>query len=126
MSIGALLQLVITALDDLKGQQVVQLDVRGLSSVTDFMMVVTGTSNRHVKALANAVALQAKKHGLAPLGVEGEKTADWVLIDLGDVIVHIMQAEARQFYDLEQLWNPALQEVGYQQPAVAVSSQQTE
>ena len=121
MSIESLLQLIMMTLDDLKGQQTIQLDVRGLSNVTDFMVVVTGTSNRHVKALANDVALQAKKHGIPPLGIEGEQAADWILVDLGDVIIHIMQAEARQFYDLEKLWNPALQKI-VDPPAAVVSS----
>jgi ribosome-associated protein len=109
MPIEVLLQLVIATLDDLKGQRLVKLNVRSLSNITDFMIVVTGTSDRHVRVLAREVALQAKKHGISPLGVEGEQAADWMIVDLGDVIVHIMQAEARQFYDLERLWNPALQ-----------------
>lgn len=110
MPIEALLQLIIAILDDLKGQHLVKLNVRGLSNITDFMIVVTGTSDRHVRVMAHEVALQAKKHGISPLGVEGEQAADWILVDLGDVIVHVMKAEARQFYDLERLWNPALKE----------------
>lgn len=109
MCIETLLQLVTTALDDMKGKDIVQLDVRGLSSVTDYMVIVTGTSNRHVKSLAQEVSHKAKQAGYVPLGVEGEMNSDWVLADLGDVIVHVMQAEAREFYDLERLWNPALQ-----------------
>ncbi len=109
-SVDTLLELVTEALDDMKGKDIVTLDVRGLSTVTDYMVIATGTSNRHVKSLAEEVALQAKKAGYAPLGVEGEMANDWVLADLGDVIVHVMQADAREFYDLERLWDPALQD----------------
>ena len=110
MSVEALLELVTEALDDMKGKDIVTMDVRGLSTVTDYMVIATGTSNRHVKSLAEEVAFKAKQAGFAPLGVEGETANDWVLADLGDVIVHVMQADAREFYDLERLWDPALQD----------------
>jgi ribosome-associated protein len=110
MSVEALLELVTEALDDMKGKDIIKLDVRSLSSVTDYMVIATGTSNRHVKSLAEEVSYKAKQAGYAPLGVEGAVSSDWVLADLGDVIVHVMQAEARDFYDLERLWNPALQD----------------
>ncbi|MDC9720198.1 MAG: ribosome silencing factor [Gammaproteobacteria bacterium] len=110
MPIENLLTLITTALEEMKGKDIVQLDVRGLSNVTDYMVIATGTSNRHVKSLADEVSFQAKQNGVPPLGVEGEMSGDWVLSDLGDVVVHVMQAEAREFYDLERLWNPALKE----------------
>jgi len=109
-SVDVLLELVTDALEGMKGKDIVHLDVRGLSSVTDYMVIATGTSNRHVKSLAEEVSFKAKQAGYAPLSVEGEMNSDWVLADLGDVIVHVMQTEARGFYDLERLWDPALQD----------------
>ena len=110
MPIEDLLTLINSALTDMKGKDIVQLDVRGLSNVTDYMVIATGTSNRHVKSLADEVSFKAKQNGVLPLGIEGEMSGDWVLSDLGDVVVHVMQAEAREFYDLERLWNPALKQ----------------
>jgi len=100
-----LLEIVTAALEDLKGVDIRVIDVRGKTSITDRMVTVSGTSTRHVKALADNVVLQAKKHGFLPLGVEGEQAAEWVLIDLGDVVVHVMLPDTRTFYALEQLWS---------------------
>lgn len=100
-----LLAIVITALEDLKGVDIRVIDVRDLTSITDRMVVASGTSTRHVKALADNVALKAKQQGYTPLGVEGEQTAEWVLLDLGDVVVHVMLPETRTFYGLEKLWS---------------------
>lgn len=96
--------LVVDALDDLKAKDVVMLDVSRLTSVTDLMIVASGTSTRHVSALANHIVEQAKAGGHAPLGVEGQAGSDWVLVDLGDLVVHVMLPETRQLYDLERLW----------------------
>jgi ribosome-associated protein len=96
--------LVVTALEDLKAVDVVVLDVRGKSSVTDFMVIASGTSDRHLKAMANNVVVEAKKAGIMPLGIEGEASSEWVLVDLVDVVVHIMMPETRDFYQLEKLW----------------------
>ena len=93
------------ALDDLKALEPVTLDVRELSSVTDYLLVASGTSSRHVKSLAENVLMKAKASGIRPLGVEGERTGDWVLVDFGDVVVHVMQPATRSFYDLERLWS---------------------
>ena len=93
------------ALDDLKAVDPVVLDVRELSSVMDWRVVASGTSSRHVKALADNVMMKAKEQGLRPLGVEGERVGEWVLVDFGDVVVHVMQPAARSFYDLERLWS---------------------
>ena len=100
-----LLEIVLTALDDMKGVDVRVIDVRELTSITDRMVIVSGTSTRHVKALAENVALQAKQHGYKPLGIEGENAAEWVLVDLADVVVHVMMPKIRDFYALEKLWS---------------------
>ena len=90
------------ALDDLKA---VELDVRELSSVMDWLIVASGTSSRHVKSLSDSVIMKAKEQGVRPIGVEGERVGEWVLVDFGDVVVHVMQPAARSFYDLERLWS---------------------
>ncbi|MEX1666855.1 ribosome silencing factor [Zhongshania arctica] len=104
MDAEQLKKLVTDSLEEVKGRDIVALDVRGLSGVTDFMVVCSGTSNRHVKSLANNVWVEVKKRGITPLGIEGENAGDWVLVDFGDVVVHVMLPEARLFYDLERLW----------------------
>lgn len=104
MAVEQLKTLVIDALDDMKGRDITTLDVRGISGVTDYMVVCSGTSNRHVKSLADNVWVEAKKAGFVPMGMEGQQTGEWVLVDFGDVVVHIMLPEARLFYDLERLW----------------------
>lgn len=99
-----LVDLVNQALEDMKGQQIRVLDVRGKTPLTDFMVIASGTSNRHVKSLADAVVLKAKDSGVAALGVEGQEGQEWVLVDLNDVIVHVMLPKVRDFYNLEKLW----------------------
>lgn len=96
--------LVVKALEDLKAVNLVVLDVRGKTTVADFMVIASGTSDRHVKSLANNLLEESKKAGVAPLGVEGEKSGEWVLVDLGDVVTHIMLPQTRDFYQLEKLW----------------------
>jgi len=97
--------LVIAALDDLKAKDVVEVDVRGKSSVADLLVVASGTSSRHVKSIADEVVKKAKQAGNPPIGVEGQREAEWVLVDLGDVIVHVMLPRTREFYGLERLWS---------------------
>lgn len=94
----------LNALADLKAQHVTTLDVRPLTSLADIMIIASGTSTRHVKALADEVQVKAKAAGFMPVGTEGEKEGEWVLIDLAGVIVHVMLPATRVFYDLERLW----------------------
>ena len=94
----------IEALDDLKGKDIVTLDVRDLTTVTDYMVICSGTSNRHVKSLAQNVAYELKQQGEPAFGIEGEDAGEWVLVDFGAVVVHVMQPDIRTFYDLERLW----------------------
>ena len=110
--------LVVDALDDLKAVDTKIVDVRGLSSVMDFLVIASGNSSRHIKSLADSVVVKAIAAGCPPIGVEGENAADWVLVDLGDVVVHGMQPAARSFYDLERLWSGE-PEVSTQQDVVA-------
>ncbi|NRB37573.1 MAG: ribosome silencing factor [Pseudomonadales bacterium] len=97
--------LVVKALEDLKAKDVVCLDVTSVTDMTDTMYFVTGTSNRHVKSLAENVSMEVKKAGRQPLGIEGQDVGDWVLVDLGEILVHVMLPEIRDLYDLEKLWS---------------------
>jgi ribosome-associated protein len=106
----ALTDLVLDALDDLKAVDPVVIDVKALSSVMDFLVIASGTSTRHVKSLADNVIMRAKSHESRPLGIEGQAVGDWVLVDFGDVVVHVMQPAARSFYDLERLWTAPAQD----------------
>lgn len=105
METSTLTALVVAALEDIKGQHIETFDVRDLTPVTDCMILCTGTSSAHVKALADEVILKSKQADLKILGVEGLMQADWVLVDLGSVVVHVMQAATRAMYRLEDLWS---------------------
>ncbi|CAM3609907.1 MULTISPECIES: ribosome silencing factor [Halomonas] len=104
MHIDTLKSLAVDALEELKARDITHLDVSKLTEVTDLMLIASGTSTRHVAAIAQNVVEKAKAAGLRPLGVEGGDNADWVLVDLGDIVVHVMMPEARLLYDLERLW----------------------
>ena len=102
--VQVLRQRVLDALDELKARDVREIDVRGKTSIADLLIIASGTSTRHVKSLADEVVKFVKRAGMLPLGVEGQQEAEWVLVDLGDIIVHVMLPRIREFYGLERLW----------------------
>ena len=103
-----LLRLVMAELEELQAGDVEVLDVRELTDVTDYMVVATGRTSRHVRAITEKVVVSAKHRDAPPLGVEGEREGEWVLVDLCDVVVHVMQPDARELYQLEKLWSPVM------------------
>lgn len=104
MQTKELLSVVLAALDDGKGRDIRVIDVRNKTSITDYMIIASGTSERHVKSLADQVVEKAKAAAIQPLGIEGQATGEWVLVDLGDAIVHLMKPQVREFYQLEKFW----------------------
>ena len=100
--------LVSSSLDELKAVDPVTINVKKLSSFTDYMIIASGTSNRHLQSIGEKVLEDLKVKNIKPLGLEGEGSEEWVLIDIGDVVLHLMSANARAFYDLESLWDPEL------------------
>ena len=108
--VQACLKVVHEALEDVKAKDILAIDVSLISNVADAIVIASGTSTRHIKALADNVAEEARKAGFRPLGGEGERDAEWILIDLGFVVVHVMLPTARRFYDLESLWRAAPEE----------------
>jgi ribosome-associated protein len=100
-----LLKTTLAALEDMKAIDIRVIDVRDQTSITDIMVIASGTSTRHIKSIADNVELEAKKIGVKALGVEGDKGAEWILVDLADVVVHIMLPQVREFYALEKLWS---------------------
>ena len=104
-------QQLLEVLENLKARDLVVLDVRTISSITDKMVIVTGSSNRQIKAMHDALIILSKQLEVRVTGVEGKESYEWVLVDLGDVIIHLMREEARKFYDLEKLWSPQISNV---------------
>ena len=102
---NTLKDIVINALEEIKAIDITLIDVRELTGIMDTMVVASGNSNRQVKALANAVVMDAKAAGYSLLGIEGETTAEWILVDFGEIIIHVMLPATREFYDLERLWS---------------------
>lgn len=100
-----LLKFVTDKLEDMKARDLVTLDVTGLSSLTDTMIICSGNSSRHCRSIANNLLVEAKRAGVPPLGIEGEKDGNWVLLDLNEIVVHVMDDQSREFYQLEKLWN---------------------
>jgi ribosome-associated protein len=95
---------VLRAIEDLKGRDIHCIEVDKLTDVTDLLVIASGTSSRHVKSIADNVVEEARKAGSRPIGIEGKEAGEWILVDFGDVIVHVMGEEARRFYALEKLW----------------------
>ncbi len=108
LQVEATKKMALEALDNLKAENVVLLDVRAQSSFTDYMIFASGSSRRHVSAIAESVVEAAKAADSPAIGVEGEDIGEWVLVDLGDVIIHIMLPDVRLYYDLEKLWGEEL------------------
>ena len=96
--------LVIHALEDFKAIDIQQIDVRGQNPLTDLFVIASGSSVRHIKSMADNLVIKAKESGILPLGIEGDRGAEWVLVDLNDIIVHLMLPQTRAFYNLEKLW----------------------
>ena len=104
MQSDELLEFVVKQIDDLKARDIVKLDVREKSTITDYMVVCSGNSKRHVQSIGDNVYLGAKNANIEVIGVEGKDTGEWVLVDLGNVVCHVMQESTRDFYQLEKLW----------------------
>ncbi len=114
--------LVTAALDDMKAVNVKVLDVRGLTDIADTMIIASGNSDRHVKSIADRVLEKAKESGFRPLGKEGERDGEWVLVDLQDIIVHVMLPRVREFYGLERLWDNGTDFHGNSGPAATIQA----
>lgn len=100
-------KLTITALEDMKAVDITSIYVKPLTDITEYIIICTGTSSRHTASIADHLVTQAKSKGVKPLGVEGDEFGEWILVDLGDAVIHIMLAQVREFYNLEKLWNMA-------------------
>lgn len=109
--------LVIAALEDFKAIDIQQIDVSGRNPLTDLFVIASGNSTRHIKSMADNLIAKAKAAGCPPLGVEGDREAEWVLVDLNDVIIHLMLPQKRAFYNLEKLWEAASEHRGGAHPA---------
>ena len=99
---------IITTLEDIKAVDPVAIDVKKISSLADFMVIASGTSNRHIAAISERIIERLREEDISGIKIEGQAGDDWLLVDAGDVIVHLMSSEAREFYDLESLWDPEL------------------
>ena len=104
---------IINILEDNKGEDIALIDVKGKSSVTDLMFIVSGRSTRHVKSIADNLITKLKKNKMKPIGVEGYSSSEWILLDYGDLLVHVMHPETREFYSLEKLWDENLETDNY-------------
>ena len=104
---------IINILEDNKGENIALIDVKGKSSVTDLMFIVSGRSTRHVKSIADNLITKLKKNKMKPIGVEGYSSSEWILLDYGDLLVHVMHPETREFYSLEKLWDENLETDNY-------------
>ena len=100
--------IIINSLEDIKAVNPIAIDVTKISSLTDFMVIASGTSNRHIAAMSEHILEGLKETNISGIKIEGQGGDDWVLVDAGDVVIHLMSADAREFYDLESLWDPEL------------------
>ncbi|MET1219904.1 MAG: ribosome silencing factor [Glaciecola sp.] len=105
MELSNVKQFVIEQLEDMKCRDLIEIDVTGRSTITDTMLICSGNSKRHVRSIAENLVVEMKRAGQPPLSIEGADTGEWVLVDLGDIVVHVMQDETRDFYQLEKLWS---------------------
>lgn len=105
-----LLKFILAVLEDMKARDIETLNVQKMTSITDNMVICSGTSTRHTRSIAEHLVTESKKRGIPPLGVEGEDVGDWILVDLGDAIVHVMLPDTRAFYSLEKLWSASEQQ----------------
>mgnify|MGYP001824620582 FL=1 len=110
LSFDQLQELVLDALEDFKAIDIQQIDVRGQNPLTDLFVVASGSSLRHIKSMAENLVLKAKEAGNPPIGIEGDRQSEWVLVDLNDIIVHLMLPQTRAFYNLEKLWEASSQQ----------------
>ena len=110
LSFDQLQELVLDALEDFKAIDIQQIDVRGQNPLTDLFVVASGSSLRHIKSMADNLILKAKEAGNPPIGIEGDRQSEWVLVDLNDIIVHLMLPQTRAFYNLEKLWEASSQQ----------------
>jgi len=117
LSFEQLRDLVTAALEDFKAIDIQHLDVSGQNPLTDMFVIASGSSVRHIKSMADNLIVKAKEAGVQPLGVEGDRQAEWVLVDLNDIIVHLMLPQTRAFYNLEKLWEASSQQRSGHQPA---------
>ena len=99
---------ILNSLEDIKAVNPVAIDVKNISSLTDFMVIASGTSNRHLAAMSERVLEGIKENNVSGIRIEGQGGDEWLLVDAGDVIIHLMSSDAREFYDLESLWDPEL------------------
>lgn len=111
MEIDDLKDKAVGLLEDSKARDIRTFNVKDMTSVTDYMIVSSGTSSRHVRSIASRLVDALREQGVRPLGSEGEEHGEWILIDYGDVVVHVMQSDTRDFYQLERLWSPAVKEM---------------
>lgn len=122
MKAKELKEVILGAANDLKGQSINCIDVRGLTSIADYMVIVTGRSSTHVKALSDNVVKEVKKANFEVVGVEGRAQSEWVLVDVGDIVVHVMLSQIRNLYNLEELWNfevsPKLEKKSVRSPEI--------
>ena len=105
MQSEALTEFVVEKIEDIKGRDIIILDIRDKASFADYMVVASGNSNRHVKSVAQHVGMECRGQGVQPLGIEGNDVGEWALVDLGDIVVHVMTDQSRDLYQLEELWS---------------------